>query len=45
MTASGGNPRQDSDAAKAMRFMAVKAAVFILLPLLISLVAVYFTLR
>lgn len=33
-------PATDSDAARAMRFLAVKAAIFILLPLLASVIAV-----
>jgi hypothetical protein len=33
------------DAAKAIRFMAVKAAIFILVPLVIAVIAVYFTLK
>jgi len=38
--------RQASDdAAQAIRFMAVKAAIFILLPLLVALITVYFTLK
>jgi len=35
----------DSDAAKAIRFLAVKAAIFILLPLVVAAVAVYLTLK
>lgn len=37
--------RPDSDAGKAIRFMAVKAAVFILVPLLAALLTVYVTLN
>ena len=32
---------RDSDAAKAIRFLAVKAAIFILIPLLAALLAVW----
>lgn len=34
-----------SDAAEAIRFMAVKAAIFILVPLIAAAVAVYVTLK
>lgn len=34
-----------SDAAEAIRFMAIKAAIFILVPLIAAAVAVYVTLK
>lgn len=34
-----------SDAAEAIRFMAVKAAIFILVPLIAAAIAVYVTLK
>lgn len=45
MTSTGGENRSgESDAARAIRFMAVKAAIFILVPLAVALLAVYFNL-
>jgi len=37
--------RADGDAAKAIRFMAIKGAIFILLPLAIAALVVFFTLK
>ena len=36
-----GENKQDSDAAKAVKFLALKAAIFILIPLLAALIAVW----
>ncbi len=38
-------PRQTDDAAKAIRFMAIKAAIFILIPLVAALIAVLVMLK
>ena len=38
-------PREANDAARAMRFLAVKAAIFILVPLLAAVVAVMMLLK
>lgn len=45
MGGSDGQPRNSDDAAKAVRFMAVKAAIFILVPLLAAVVAVLVMLK
>jgi hypothetical protein len=46
VTPRGHEPRAtESDAAKAIRFMAIKAAVFILLPLAVAAVVVSATLK
>ncbi len=37
--------KNNDDAAKAIRFMAIKAAIFILIPAAAAAIAVYFTLR
>ncbi len=36
-----GEHKQDSDAIKAIKFLALKAAIFILIPLLAALIAVW----
>jgi hypothetical protein len=38
-------PPRDSDAAKAIRFMAIKAAIFMLLPALVAAIVVFATLK
>ncbi|MFN3868289.1 MAG: phosphoribosylformylglycinamidine synthase-associated small membrane protein [Hyphomicrobiaceae bacterium] len=50
MSGSGGEPRKSDtagsgDAGKAIRFMALKAAVFILVPLVAAIVAVLVMLK
>ena len=45
MTPAEQQRRGSDDAAQAIRFMAVKAAIFILVPLIAAIVAVYFTLK
>ncbi len=50
MTAPGrrsdqGKPGNNDDAVRAVKFLAVKAAIFILIPALAAAAAVYFTLK
>lgn len=45
MTPAEQQRQASDDTARAIRFMAVKAAIFILVPAVVAVVAVYFTLK